>query len=349
MSKETNKKKKEIEKKIQPQKSSIKIKDQSEKGNIDIESKLPPKKVLFNEEKRKEILNSLFQESEVIDENADIDELIGEDVSKLELWVIKKHFSKTSSKIRHSLIRYFEKLGQTFPVLKRIHAKVRLGVRDIKSEITGKKEGNNFSLKTFIFLLISTLLAGMMVIYILNQTILKTGVSAKIVAQVEFYEDKVDKKPNDPNMRVQLGKSYLLNKEADKAINQFNRALDIEKNYYSAVLNLAIAYQTLNDDTSAIKYGKQAILISKYEIDSYLVIAHSYKKTKNYKMALESLLKANSLSPNSADILVELGEIAEEMGNKTAAKGYYDKALSFDPSNKKVQKAVTRLSKDNTK
>lgn len=345
MSKKTNKKQIEIEKNIQPQKSTSKKDDQSK--NIDTESKLPPKKVLLNEEKRKEILNSLFQESQVIDENANIDELIGEDVSKLELWVIKKHFSKTSSKIRHSLIRHFEKIGQTFPVLKRIHVKVRNGVRDIKSEITGKKEGNKFSFKTFVFLLILTFLVSALTIFILNQSILKTGVSAKIVAQVEFYEDKVDKKPNDPNMRVQLGKSYLLNKEADKAINQFNRALDIEKNYYPAVLNLAIAYQTLNDNTTAIKYGKQAILISKYEIDSYLVIANSYKNTKNYQMAYESLLKANSLSPNSTDILVELGEVAEKMGNKTAAKGYYEKALTFDPSNKKVHEAVTRLSKDN--
>lgn len=333
-----------IKKQVQPQKPVANKSDQQEIVE-NIKLKITPNEALLSEEKRKKMLNSIFKESEVIDENADIDELLGEDVSKFELWVVKKHYARTSVKIRDALKRNFERLGQTFPVLKKIHSKVETGIKDIKAEITGKKDGDKFSFKTFIFLLVTTLFIGMFSILVLNHTILKTGVSAKIIAQIEFYEGKVEKKPNDADLRVQLGRSYQENKEEDKAINQFNRALDIEKNYYPAVLGLAISYQTFNDDKKAIEYGKKAALISKYDADSYLVLANSYKKLKEYKLAYDSLYKANQLSPNSTEILVELGEVAEKLGDSEVAKSYYQKALSFDPGNKKVQKAIARLSK----
>jgi tetratricopeptide (TPR) repeat protein len=329
---------------LQPQKTVTKNTVQ-QKSTTYKNAKIKPNEILLSEEKRKQKLSSIFQESEVIDENADIDELLGEDVTKFELWVLKKHYAQTSVKIRNFLIRNFEKLGQTFPVLKKIHSKARIGMREIKAEITGKKGGDKFSFNTFVFLSLTTIVIGLISIFILNHTILKTGVSTKIIAQIEFYEEKVDKRPNDADLRVQLGRSYLQNKEEDKAINQFNRALDIEKNYYPATLNLAITYQILNNDKLAIQYGKKAILISKNQVDSYLVLANSYKKLKDFNHAYDSLVIANQLSPNSSEILVQLGEVAEKMGDSDSATKYYQKALSFDPGNKKIQKAITRLMK----
>lgn len=324
------------------------VRKKKEKQQIieNVNEKPTPNALLFSEEKRKEKLSSIFQKSEVIDENADIDELLGEDVTKFELWVLKKHYARTSVKIRNALIRNYEKLGQTFPILKRLDTKIRFGMKEIKDELTGKKSVDRFSLKTFVFLLVTTMVIGFTTIYVLNHTILKTGISAKTVAQIEFYEDKVDENPNNADLRVKLGKSYLNNEEEDKAINQFNRALDIEKNYYPAILGLAITYQTLNNDKLAIEYGKKAVIISNFEVDSYLVLAKSYKKLKDYQKAYDSLYKADQLSPNSSDILIELGDVSEKLGDKDRAKSYYQKALSFNPGNKKVQNAITRLLKN---
>lgn len=333
-----------IQLQVQPEKAVTK-KTIQQKGSKGKKSKSTPNEFLFSEEKRKEKLNSIFQESEVIDENADIDELLGEDVTKFELWVLKKHYAQTSVKIRNALIKHFEKLGQTFPILKKAHSKIRIAMREIKDEITGKKNGNKFSFNTFIFLVATTFVIGFLTIFMLNNTFFKTGVSSKVIKQIQFYEDKVAQKPNNADLRVQLGRSYLENKEEDKAINQFNRALDIEKNYFPAVLNLAITYQTFNDDKMAIDYGKKAITISGNEVDSYLVLAKSYTKLKNYDQAYDALEKANQLSPNNSNILVQLGEVAEKMGDRNIARNYYQKALSFDPGNKNVQKAIKRLSK----
>jgi len=61
------------------------------------------------------------------------------------------------------------------------------------------------------------------------------------------------------------------------------------------------------------------------------------------KEATKALNRANELKPMSADILAELGHVYMDLGFPLRAKGYFDRALKYDPSSARAKEGIDRL------
>ncbi len=167
--------------------------------------------------------------------------------------------------------------------------------------------------------------------------------SKEVKEQIKYYEQEVKGKPNDPNMRVQLGYSYFLIKDYDEAIKQYKTAIALDKNYFDAYLNLSIIYDKQDETDAALKNAIKATEISPKDYKGHFLKGKSYRKLKMYKEANEALAEADRLNPGNIDAIYEIGLVAEQQGKKKEAEAIYKDALAFDPLYKPALEALDRI------
>lgn len=154
----------------------------------------------------------------------------------------------------------------------------------------------------------------------------------QLTKQLKYYKAQVDKSPNDPNLRVQLGYTYLEKQDLSDAINQFNTAKTLDKNNYGAWLNLAIAYDQENQPQNCLNAATTAVKLSPNDYKPLLLEGRSYRKLKLYSQAITALQQADRFKPDNDDITFEAGLVAEDEGNKSQAESIFKQVLSYDPT-----------------
>lgn len=165
----------------------------------------------------------------------------------------------------------------------------------------------------------------------------------QLTKQFNYYKAQVDSKPNDANLRVQLGYTYFLKGDDQNAINQFNTAKSLDKNNYSAFLNLAIAYDKEGQSDNALQAAQSAVKLSPNDYKPLLLEARSYRKLKMYKQAMDALQKADQYKPDNDDITFEAGLVAEDQGKKSQAESIFKEVLSYDPTYKPALQELDKL------
>ena len=183
--------------------------------------------------------------------------------------------------------------------------------------------------------------------YISDRFLWEKSDSAQITEQINYYKEEVNRKPNDPEIRVQLGYSYFLKKDYKEAIKQYQTAVSLDKKYYDAYLNLSIVYDKQGDHDKALQYAQKSIKISPLDYKGHLLKGKSYRELKMYKEAKAALDEAYRLKPGNVDTLFEIGKVAEAQGDKKEAEAIYKETLSFDPLFKPALKALDNIASKN--
>lgn len=169
----------------------------------------------------------------------------------------------------------------------------------------------------------------------------------QLTKQLDYYKAKVGKKPNDPNLRVQLGYSYFLAGDDDNAIKELNTAKSLDKNFYGSYLNLAIVYDKENQTDDALQNALKAAKLQSNDYKPLLLEGRSYRKLKMYKQATAALQKANQFKPDNTDITYEAGLVALDQGKKKDAESIFKEVLSFDPTYKPALDQLDKLKSKN--
>lgn len=167
----------------------------------------------------------------------------------------------------------------------------------------------------------------------------------RLKEQFEYYKDQVDAQPNDPKHRVNLGYSYFLKGDNKNAIKQYQVALELDKKYYDAYLNLGIVYNDEERLDDALKMATKTVEIAPRDYKGHLLKGTAYRKLKMYDEAVETLSKANEIMPGNTDIITELGKVAEDQGDKKNAEELFKEALNYDPLYKPALEGLERLAK----
>jgi tetratricopeptide (TPR) repeat protein len=168
-----------------------------------------------------------------------------------------------------------------------------------------------------------------------------------LTEQLNYYKAQVDSKPNDPNLRVQLGYTFFLKGNNSEAINQFNTAKNLDKNNYGAYLNLAIVYDKENQTDDALQAASIAVKLSSNDYKPLLLEGRSYRKLKMYKQAMDALQQANRYKPDNTDITFEAGLVAENQGKSKDAEAIFKQVLSYDPTFKPALNELDHLNSKN--
>lgn len=213
-----------------------------------------------------------------------------------------------------------------------------------KNEKTIKNaKSNRFKWWQSLLLLLGTLVISLSAGYYISQKYLWNQSGDETAQQLKYYQAQVDQKPNDPKLRVNLGFTYYLKGDTDKAIEQYNIAKNLDKNNFSAYLNLAIAYDKAGRNDEALQSAIKATKLSSQDYTGYLLEGRSYRKLKMYKKASAALEDAIRYRPGNTDILNEVGRVAEDQGDKKQAEKIFKEALSYDPTYKPAMDGLDRL------
>jgi tetratricopeptide (TPR) repeat protein len=167
----------------------------------------------------------------------------------------------------------------------------------------------------------------------------------RVEAQLNYYQQQVKAQPNNVQNIINLGYTYYLLGKTDQAVAQYNQALAIDKKSFDAYYNLGLVYNDTNRLDDALEMFQKSVELSPRDFKGHMEKGVVYRKLKMYNDALKELNQANKLNPARADIIYEIGMVAEAQGNNDLAAQIYKDALSYDPLYKDAVKALDRVQK----
>ncbi|MBK8981401.1 MAG: tetratricopeptide repeat protein [Ignavibacteria bacterium] len=161
---------------------------------------------------------------------------------------------------------------------------------------------------------------------------------------VKYYETALISNPGDISTLSSLALIYDNQKQYDKSVETYEKALKIDP--YNALILNNYAYNLSERDIELDKALKMAKIAVEKEPGnaSYLdTIGWIYFKMKKYKLAEEFIGKSLEVNPNSAVVLEHMGDIYNKMKNNTKALKYWKMSLELNPSNENLRGKISSV------
>src|SRR5688572_14743847 len=120
----------------------------------------------------------------------------------------------------------------------------------------------------------------------------------QIQKQIEELSQALVEKPNDPDLMVDLGNAYSINKDSDTALKLYEQAISINKTHWRANHNLGHLLKKLKKYDLAQAAYETALIHSNTQAIVYMSIGNLYSDQKQLTKAKEIYLKALSIEPS---------------------------------------------------
>lgn len=174
-----------------------------------------------------------------------------------------------------------------------------------------------------------------------------TGMDTKRVeSQLNYYKQQVATQPNKPELRINLGYTYYLMHDDQAALKEFNQAMALKKDFYDAYYNIGLVYVDQKRFDDALEMFDKCVKLAPRDYKGFMQKGIAYRELKMYTDASAALNKADKLMPGNADIIYQIGMVAEAQGKLKDAADIYKDALSFDPLFKDAVEGLKRVSKN---
>lgn len=150
---------------------------------------------------------------------------------------------------------------------------------------------------------------------------------------------------------VNSGISFTELGDFERAIQKYDRALELSPRYALAYLNRGAVYDKLDQPERAIEDYKKALEIDSGDPLAYLNLGTAYDKLGEFERAIDNYNKALEINPRYAQVYWNRGLHYDELGQFHQAIDDFNKALDIDSSyaDAFVARAVTynRLNEPN--
>ena len=137
-----------------------------------------------------------------------------------------------------------------------------------------------------------------------------------------------------------LGDMYARYGDYQKAIEEFQKAIELKPNYGDAYHNLANVYHLMNRDDLAQENYEKALSFNPNLWQSYQNLAAIYFIQEKFDLAKEFMEKAIKINPENIDLHINMGILYSNLGDKQKAKEEFGKALQIDPQNQKAKQQL---------
>ncbi len=151
--------------------------------------------------------------------------------------------------------------------------------------------------------------------------------------------------PSSPNTHNNLGDMYGRWGDKQRALQEFQKAIELKPNYGDAYHNLANTYRELGQLDKALENYQKAANFNPNLWQSYQNIAALYFQSKQYDLALEFIQKAIQINPKNINLRNNLGIVYLVSGDKEKAKEIFNLVLSVDPQNQLARQGLIEASK----
>lgn len=112
---------------------------------------------------------------------------------------------------------------------------------------------------------------------------------------IEYYQKAIQIDPNDEGIYYGLGIAYRILNKYLKSIKNYQKAIHIEPDYIPAYIGIGTTYLYSNQPHKAIEYYQTAIQINPKEKDAYFGLGIAYNYSNQPYKARQNLLKAREL------------------------------------------------------
>ncbi|MGE5405987.1 MAG: RDD family protein [Candidatus Saccharibacteria bacterium] len=136
---------------------------------------------------------------------------------------------------------------------------------------------------------------------------------------------------------------YIHMGQNDKALAELKLAIEIDPQYYSALVTRGDLYLDMGQPQLAIADYTSCIDSEPEDTYAYQSRAKAYLQLKDYANALADANYAIEIDPELAESYVVRASIHKVMKNVKEAKADYSKALSLDPENDDAEKGLAAL------
>ncbi|MGQ9817796.1 MAG: tetratricopeptide repeat protein [bacterium] len=147
---------------------------------------------------------------------------------------------------------------------------------------------------------------------------------------ITLWNDVLEKFPDCAIAYNNRGNAYNFNGQYEKAISDFDKAIEINPVSELAYFNRGIAYEKLKIDDKAIADFTNALNIQPAFIMGYVNRGAIYARIGEYDKAYDDLTRALQLNPHLAEAYYNLGVLYFNIKNYDLALKNYDKALEID-------------------
>jgi tetratricopeptide (TPR) repeat protein len=146
---------------------------------------------------------------------------------------------------------------------------------------------------------------------------------------LKYFEKCLSLKPF-PNVYNNLGCTYDAINNFDKAISNFNLAINLDLNYVDAFYNLAHTYQKMKKYNDAVKYYKKAVEIEPTYASAIYNIGYLYELLKEYNLAETYYNKTLEVNKNHVKAIGGLAGITAQRGELNESVKLYEQAIRID-------------------
>jgi len=128
-----------------------------------------------------------------------------------------------------------------------------------------------------------------------------------------------------------LGLTHYYRNEVEQAINQFQKALDLQPAFSRARVHLALLLLNKKMVDEAIKEAKKVLAQDDENALAHNIVGSAYLSKGNYAEGLAELNKALELDPSLADIHIKKGLVAMKRGKSQEAETELAAAVRLKP------------------
>ena len=153
---------------------------------------------------------------------------------------------------------------------------------------------------------------------------------------VEQEGEKDHKLASEVLNHFNSGVTFYNQKQFSKAIQAYQKAIELDSTYVEAYNNLGIVYQAVGDTKSAIgAYQKSTEINPRYE-KGYNNVGLLFLLEGRHEEALEVFRKTLAINPNHIESHINLGILFKQKGQWENAIESYQKALTIDPHHRET-------------
>lgn len=153
-----------------------------------------------------------------------------------------------------------------------------------------------------------------------------------VVKGIKLREQVVEMYPHDKRLLLFLSLSYFGQDEDDKAIDQLEKAIEIDGDYAPAYNTLGYTYIQKREYQNAEKAFKNYVRLQPDEANSYDSLADLYTRMGRYEEAIENYRKAVALNPTFGFSQLKIGVSLVFMGKFEEGRKEIHKAIDMESS-----------------
>jgi len=154
---------------------------------------------------------------------------------------------------------------------------------------------------------------------------------------VKEYQEGIKIWDKDPEVFFNLGIAYMAMGQKDKALEAYNKSLEIRPSYGGARNNLGVYYFNAHDYGKALECFKGVVKYDSLYADAYANIGAVYENTGKHQEAMEEFRKAIHINKDAYAVYENMSRTSKAMQDSVSAAEYANTANEIKDRLSKVK------------